>query len=180
MPITLEQNEESWWLRQDDGDTNPRICFTIHSCPCEEYCSADSWKRVKCWSWISADAARSYLARHLCKSSNHDIEEHEAIGIAAHADVEEVAWRYADLVEGDRRTSNEDKRKRLRPSAKAPPHHGPRQPPHPPPPVHMNRVLLQEDYVCPALRPVIHEPPSSSSQRSDGATEGEHGTKRRL
>jgi hypothetical protein len=78
-PIEAERNLESWYLTAEEDDKEPRTLWTWEKCPLHEACgSSESWKKARCWSWISPEKVMCYAKHHLMYSTLHTLTSDEA------------------------------------------------------------------------------------------------------
>lgn len=119
-PVQVEQNKEFWIPALADDEEQDRMRFVCMECPLLDKCSGPGWKRAKAWSYESADQARSHVAWHLNKSSNHYLKPIDAVELALQADILEEICTF-------------EERQQARVEAE-PPVAGPSPPGGPPPP----------------------------------------------
>ena len=120
-PVQVEQNKEFWIPALADDEEQDRMRFVCLECPLLDKCSGPGWKRAKAWSYESADQARSHVAWHLNKSSNHYLKPIDAVELALQVDILEEICTF-------------EERQQARAEAE-PPVAGPSPPRGPPPPI---------------------------------------------
>jgi len=70
--LSFERNEEVYHMtREDDDESIVRKLYTLTTCPDEENCSWQSWRKHQPWSFLSKDHCLNYVAHHLKVSGKH-------------------------------------------------------------------------------------------------------------
>ena len=69
--------EDPAYVAESDDDGKARHYWTIKQCPIDG-CSKNSWSKVRCWSYASAEECLDKLKVHAMASSLHAFEEERA------------------------------------------------------------------------------------------------------
>ena len=99
-------------MAEEEDDKQNRKIWRIEECPVDG-CRKDRFKNAKCWSTKGPDACRSYLKRHLMKSTQdkHSLESEEADIMMIDVEVVEDTDTFADR-QSCRKSSEEHKKRK--------------------------------------------------------------------
>ena len=103
--MASSQITDSFYVKEQDDTTEDRNYWVIQNCPCQAECSKNSWKKVKPYSFVSVNNARTIVADHLVNSSCHNKSREDAKKLSetclVHVEVEtaEDRKRYREQIE---------------------------------------------------------------------------------
>lgn len=119
-------DEDSPQEEPQGQETANIIWHVITTCPLENECSAQSFKRSSCFGH-TPDEARAKLSLHLQKSGNHKLDKDEADVHAACSEIVEEEWPenhgQEQQAQKKRRKTQQPPRNEPRPPCTAPPTH---------------------------------------------------------
>lgn len=151
-------DEDSPQEEPQGQETANIIWHVITTCPLENECSAQSFKRSSCFGH-TPDEARAKLSLHLQKSGNHKLDKDEADVHAACSEIVEEEW--------PENHGQEQQAQKKRRKTQQPPRNEPR-PPCTPPPTHAAMRVLINQAVQNAVRPSNGGASSSSGAGAGG------------
>jgi hypothetical protein len=100
MVAVMDSKDEPFYIAEDLDDSVDRIYWKVLACPVPG-CSEASFKKKSIRSFINPERLIDYLALHLNRSSNHDMNQQEAYDTAAawvgmDENIEECTETFAD------------------------------------------------------------------------------------